>query len=64
MTVGPVAAVMVSDSGEVDAVWLAESETWNTNPVAVPAAVGVPEITPLELTVNPAGNVPAVLAHE
>jgi hypothetical protein len=25
---------------------------------AVPAAVGVPEITPLELRVNPAGSVP------
>jgi hypothetical protein len=30
----------------------------------VPAAVGVPEITPAEVSVNPAGSVPVVTAHD
>ncbi len=32
--------------------------------VKVPAAVGVPEITPAVLIVIPDGNVPAVVLHE
>ena len=32
-------------------------------PVNVPAAVGVPEITPVELSDNPLGKLPAVTAN-
>ena len=32
--------------------------------LVVPVAVGIPEITPEELIINPEGNDPEVIAHE
>ena len=42
------------------AVSLLESVTLNTSPEDVPAVVGVPEMTPAELRLRPAGRVPLV----
>jgi hypothetical protein len=45
------------------AVALALSVTLKVIEVGPPAVVGVPEITPLELRDNPAGNVPEAIDH-
>ncbi len=39
------------------------SVTWKVMEVGPPAVVGVPEMTPLELSDSPAGNIPEVTAH-
>lgn len=55
-------ALIVSDIDFVaDAV--AESVTWKVTEVGPPVAVGVPEMTPLELNVIPAGNVPDAIVQ-
>jgi hypothetical protein len=46
----------------VDAVAAAESVTWIVK-VFVPLVVGVPLITPAELSDSPAGRVPEVFDH-
>jgi hypothetical protein len=47
-----------------DAVAPNESVTLKVRPVTVPAVVGVPEMTPVEvLSVSPPGNVPALSAQ-
>ena len=43
------------------AVALAASVTRKVADAVVPAAVGVPEMTPLELSDNPAGNIPEAI---
>jgi hypothetical protein len=49
---------MLLEAGDVAPL---ESVTVNVNPLAVPAAVGVPEITPVEaVKLKPAGSVPPV----
>jgi len=58
---GRVAAVMSMESALV-AVAAAESVT-RTVKLDVPAAVGVPLITPAALRVSPAGRVPIATAH-
>ena len=45
------------------AVKLLASVTLNTTEVELTATVGVPEITPLELSVSPAGNVPEAIVQ-
>jgi hypothetical protein len=45
------------------AVFLAESVAVNTSPAAATAALGVPEMTPAELSESPLGSVPLVTAH-
>ena len=60
---GATATVMLSCFVAVAGV-AAESRTCTVK-VAVPLAVGVPEITPLEaFRVSPAGSVPTVIDHE
>jgi hypothetical protein len=39
------------------------SVTWKVTEAGPPAVVGVPEITPPELSDNPAGNVPEAIDH-
>lgn len=55
------AGAMVSVITELAAVALAESVTWNTIPVVVPAVVGVPVMTPAELMLSPFGRVPVIV---
>ena len=56
------AVLIVSDKDFVaDAV--AESVTWKVTEVGPLAAVGVPEMTPPELSVIPAGNVPDAIVQ-
>jgi hypothetical protein len=43
------------------AVALVKSATWNVMEVGPPAAVGVPETTPLELSDSPAGSEPETI---
>ena len=45
------------------AVVLVMSATWKVMDVGPPAVVGVPEITPLELSDSPAGNVPEAIVQ-
>ena len=45
------------------AVKLLASVTLKVTEAELTAAVGVPEITPLELSVSPAGNVPEVIVQ-
>ena len=52
------AALMVSEKAAL-VVWEAESCTCAVKP-KLPAAEGVPETAPVELSVTPAGSVPAV----
>ena len=62
MLISQVAYAVVIDRDCV-AVKLLASVTLNITEVELTAAVGVPEITPLELSVNPAGNVPEVIVQ-
>ena len=54
--------LMVIDSDLV-ALALVPSVTRKVTAVGPPAVVGVPEITPLALSDNPAGNVPEAIDH-
>ena len=56
------AALIVIDK-DLFAVLLALSVTRKVTAVGPPAVVGIPEITPLELRDNPAGNVPEVIVQ-
>jgi hypothetical protein len=57
-----VALLIVNDKAFV-AVTLVLSVTRKVTEVGPPAVVGVPEITPLELSDNPAGKVPEAIDH-
>jgi hypothetical protein len=60
VTVGGCGAAATAMLKALVPVLFAASVTWTVNE-AVPAVVGVPEITPVEATrLNPAGNVPAL----
>ena len=54
--------LMVIDR-DIVAVAFVPSVTRKVIEVGLPADVGVPAITPLELSVSPAGNAPAVMAQ-
>ena len=62
MLISQAAYAMVIDKTLV-AVRLLESVTLKVTEVGLPAAVGVPEITPLELSDSPAGNVPDAIVQ-
>ena len=51
------------ESDDDTAVTLSASVTWKTSALAVPIADGVPEITPAEVSVNPAGSAPDFNVH-
>jgi hypothetical protein len=62
MLISQAAYAVVIDKTLV-AVRLLESVTLKVTEVGPPAAVGVPEITPLELRESPAGNVPDAIVQ-
>jgi hypothetical protein len=55
------AALLTVIDRDLEAVALALSVTRKVTEVGPPTAVGVPEITPLELSDNPVGNDPEVI---
>jgi hypothetical protein len=55
------AELLIVIDRDLEAVALVLSVTLKVMEVGPPAAVGVPEITPLELSDNPAGNDPEVI---
>jgi hypothetical protein len=57
------AALLTVIDRDLEAVALALSVTRKVTEVGPPAAVGVPEITPLELIDNPIGNVPDAIVQ-
>ena len=59
MDSGPEVAATVMDRALVAETGVAEESVTLTVKLKVPVAVGVPEITPVELRVSPVGRVPA-----
>ena len=57
------AALLIVIDSELLAVVLPLSVTRKLTEVGPPAVVGVPEITPLELSDSPAGNVPDAIVQ-
>ena len=55
------AALLIVIDRDLEAVALVLSVTLKVMEVGPPAAVGVPEITPLELSDSPAGNDPEAI---
>ena len=58
VTAVPVGAALIVTASDFVAVVLLLSVTLKVIGVAVQVAVGVPEIVPVELRINPAGKVP------
>ena len=56
------AGLMTIDKGSV-AIASVLSVTWKVTELGPPAVVGMPEMTPTELSDNPAGSVPDVNAQ-